>query len=501
MTTSPDLGIPFIDQQQAQPEVTHNEALLLLQALTNGVIDRGVDTPAVGPTIGDSYIIGAAPTGAWAGRANCVTIWSGTAWDFIPGETSAGTPITMGVRQEGMRAWVRDEDALYVWSGSAWTLFATAVADNSVTNAKLADMATQTIKGRTTAGTGDPEDLTAAQVRTLINVANGATALPAVATFTGNKTLALADINTYNVSQDGTTQTVTIPAQATVVWTTDAEIHIEQGAAGAVTVTGATGVSVNGVSAGSVSLANPRSVVTLKRTASDTWTVVGGLANSLVSGPATAGNGNLALFDGTTGKLIKDGGVVTAAGLALLDDASASAQRTTLGVGTGDSPTFTALTLTNGQIAFPATQVPSDNANTLDDYEEGTWTPTLTFDTPGDLSVVYSVRSGVYTKVGRVVAITFLVRTSTFTHTTASSVLRITGVPFAGVSIGIGASNWRGVTKAGYTDVVSRIDDSNTNFYFMISGSGQATTSITASDMPSGGSVELFSSSTYNTST
>lgn len=124
MTTSPDLGIPFIDQQQAQPEVTHNEALLLLQAMTNGVIDRGVNTPAVSPTIGDSYIIGAAPTGVWAGRANCVTIWSGTSWDFIPGETSAGTPITMGARQEGMRVWVRDENALYAWDGLAWTAFA-----------------------------------------------------------------------------------------------------------------------------------------------------------------------------------------------------------------------------------------------------------------------------------------------------------------------------------------------------------------------------------------
>lgn len=53
---------------------------------------------------------------------------------------------------------------------------AQVIAANAVTNAKLADMATQTIKGRTTAGTGDPEDLTAAQVRTIINVSDGATA-------------------------------------------------------------------------------------------------------------------------------------------------------------------------------------------------------------------------------------------------------------------------------------------------------------------------------------
>lgn len=38
------------------------------------------------------------------------------------------------------------------------------VANDVISNAKLANMATQTFKGRTTAGTGDPEDLTVAQV-------------------------------------------------------------------------------------------------------------------------------------------------------------------------------------------------------------------------------------------------------------------------------------------------------------------------------------------------
>ena len=54
------------------------------------------------------------------------------------------------------------------------TVATAGIADDAVTNAKLANVATSTIKGRATASTGDPEDLTAAQVRTILNVADGA---------------------------------------------------------------------------------------------------------------------------------------------------------------------------------------------------------------------------------------------------------------------------------------------------------------------------------------
>ena len=54
------------------------------------------------------------------------------------------------------------------------------IADNAVTNAKLADLAQNRIKGRVSSGSGDPEDLTAAQVRTMINVADGAEVNPAL---------------------------------------------------------------------------------------------------------------------------------------------------------------------------------------------------------------------------------------------------------------------------------------------------------------------------------
>ena len=129
MANSPDFGIPWIDSGQAQPDVTHNRALLVIQAMLSGALDRGINTPPGSPTTGDVYIIGSAPVaGAWSGRANCVTIWDGAAWRFVPGNTSAGTPITMGARQEGMRIWVNDENTYYIWSGTAWINFASTPA-------------------------------------------------------------------------------------------------------------------------------------------------------------------------------------------------------------------------------------------------------------------------------------------------------------------------------------------------------------------------------------
>jgi hypothetical protein len=53
---------------------------------------------------------------------------------------------------------------------------ALTIAADVVTNAMLVNVATSTIKGRITALTGDPEDLTATQARTLLNVEDGSTA-------------------------------------------------------------------------------------------------------------------------------------------------------------------------------------------------------------------------------------------------------------------------------------------------------------------------------------
>lgn len=135
-------------------------------------------------------------------------------------------------------------------------------------------------------------------------------------------------------------------------------------------------------------------------------------------------------------------------------------------------------------------------AAALVDYQEGTWTPVLTFPTPGDLAVAYTLQGGTYTKIGRQVTAHFNLTTSSFTHTTASGNLTITGLPFSNSASGsrFSAVSWGGITKAGYTDIKSRILINVATITFQGSGSGVAPSAITAADMPTGGSVVLQSS-------
>lgn len=185
MTTTPDFGLPELSQSQANPDVTHNEALQLLQALSNGAIDRALNNPPGAPTNGDVYILGAAPTGAWAGRANAVAVYLGGAWHFIPGFDSAGAAIAIGARHEGLSLYVRDEDLFYTWSGAAWVI-SSVVADgdkgditvsgsgltwtidnNAVSNAKLRDSAALSVIGRSANSLGDPADIVGADGQVL----------------------------------------------------------------------------------------------------------------------------------------------------------------------------------------------------------------------------------------------------------------------------------------------------------------------------------------------
>lgn len=118
MTTTPNLGIPLISSQQAQPEVTHNTAVIMLQALLLGAIAKQ-NGPPVSPGDGDTYIVGSAGSGAWAGHNNAIAIYFG-GWNFIPGRDDDGIIIPMGAAQRGLTIYLRSEHGLVTWDGAHW---------------------------------------------------------------------------------------------------------------------------------------------------------------------------------------------------------------------------------------------------------------------------------------------------------------------------------------------------------------------------------------------
>lgn len=80
-----------------------------------------------------------------------------------------------------------------------------------------------------------------------------------------------------------------------------------------------------------------------------------------------------------------------------------------------------------GQIKFPASQNASTNANTLDDYEEGTWTPALG-GSGGQSGQAYAIQVGKYVKIGKLVHAQFRLQLSALGTVTTSAI--ITGLPF-----------------------------------------------------------------------
>ena len=100
-------------------------------------------------------------------------------------------------------------------------------------------------------------------------------------------------------------------------------------------------------------------------------------------------------------------------------------------LGSDQSASFSGLINLSAGIEFPASQVANGGANVLDDYEEGTWTPTYTLTTAGDSSFTHDRQIGRYTKVGNVVHIQCFIRTDGYSNSSGSGDLRITGLPFA----------------------------------------------------------------------
>lgn len=94
------------------------------------------------------------------------------------------------------------------------------------------------------------------------------------------------------------------------------------------------------------------------------------------------------------------------------------------------SPTFTAGMVIGAGITFPATAVPSADATTLDDYEEGTFTPVIADASTAGNTGTAAQNSGSYTKIGDTVYITIRIGTIDTTGMTAGNDLYIRSLPF-----------------------------------------------------------------------
>jgi len=261
--TTPKLALPELVVGQAGKELTHNQALAVLDQLAQAVVvDKDLATPPVSPANGAMYIVAAGATGAWSGQSGKLAYWltSVGAWTF-------STPVN------GWSVWVADEAVRYELKAGVWTVVATG----------------------------------------------GGATLPVVQALSASRSLALIDINKFNVNSTVSNYTATVPAQATVAWTADAEMHFLPSSTGDITITADAGVSLNGVVAGSLTLSTQNGAATLKRTGADAWWI-GGVIGTTAEQRAALGLGNISginrLINGafSVNQLALSGTVTLAAG-------------------------------------------------------------------------------------------------------------------------------------------------------------------------------------------
>jgi Protein of unknown function (DUF2793) len=113
---TPRHRLPMLAAAQAQKELTHNEALILLDAVTSPVV-QSIAPAAIpaSPSVGQCWIIGMSPSGLWSGQANNLACWTDGGWRFVP----AFSEMAVWSVADGMAA---------RFDGSAWV--------KGITNAK-----------------------------------------------------------------------------------------------------------------------------------------------------------------------------------------------------------------------------------------------------------------------------------------------------------------------------------------------------------------------------
>jgi hypothetical protein len=118
--TTPRSGLPLLAAAQAQKHVTHNEALLQLDALDCArLLDRDLTAPPPSPADGDTYLVKATATGDWTGQDGRIAFAVDGAWRFY-------APF------DGLTSYVVDETKLIVFDGTSWVDFISLLAFQNI---------------------------------------------------------------------------------------------------------------------------------------------------------------------------------------------------------------------------------------------------------------------------------------------------------------------------------------------------------------------------------
>ena len=108
MSNSNRLALPFIDAAQSQKHVTHNEAVVALDALVHlAVKARNVVAPPAAPVEGDRYLVPPGASGAFAGHADAIAAFDNGGWTFL-------------APKAGWRAYIESEGLFLLFDGATW---------------------------------------------------------------------------------------------------------------------------------------------------------------------------------------------------------------------------------------------------------------------------------------------------------------------------------------------------------------------------------------------
>lgn len=106
--TTARLALPFLQAGQGQKELTHNEALALLDIAVQPIVEAvGLATPPTAPLPGQCWIVGTAPSGAWTGRGGALAGWTVGGWRFV-------------AAFDGMSVWSREDLCIACHVAGQW---------------------------------------------------------------------------------------------------------------------------------------------------------------------------------------------------------------------------------------------------------------------------------------------------------------------------------------------------------------------------------------------